>query len=65
MGGTAKPPAEILHSSGSFHPGGSRMLFSDRMEASSMVKHRGWFVGARIAGFVVGGHFLGLVGARH
>jgi hypothetical protein len=33
----ALPPAEILHPCGSFHPGGTRMLFSDNMEASSMM----------------------------
>jgi hypothetical protein len=33
MGGTANPPAKILHPCGSFHPGGTRILFSERMEA--------------------------------
>jgi hypothetical protein len=35
------PHAEILHPYGSFHPDGTRMLFSKRMEASLMLKLRG------------------------
>jgi hypothetical protein len=41
MGGTARLLLEILHPHGSFHPSGTRMLFYERMEASSMVMLRG------------------------
>jgi hypothetical protein len=47
MGGTTKPSAEMLQPWGSFHPGDTKMEFSARMVASSMLKESGMSPSAR------------------
>jgi hypothetical protein len=46
-GGTAKPPAKMLQLWGSFHPDDTKMEFSARMMASSMLKESGMSSSAR------------------
>jgi hypothetical protein len=55
MGGTAKPPTEILHPCGSFHPGVTRMLFFDYGGLLD-VEVKGTVAGVQTASFVIVRH---------